>query len=231
MPDPIIVIVNASHIVTDEVVSQWAIDIQRQVTEDFAPVWGRGAQIEFKPWQTWQTATREGVWPVYINKHSTDPTALGWHDNAGNQIMGRVFVGDCVAEGIEPSIDLSHEVLEIIGDPDVRQTQTLADGRVAALEMCDPVEDDIYGYIKGQTKVSDFVLPQYFRSIAGPTNVSRFDFMGHLSGPCPALTSGGYQSLYVSGAWTQIMARNIHGNFSHRALRHGRSFRRIMGKG
>lgn len=231
MPDPIIVIVNASHVVSDDVVSQWAIDIQRQVTEDFAPIWGRGAQIEFKPWRVWDAATREGVWPVYINKHSTDPLALGWHDDAGNQIMGRVFVGDALAAGIEPSIDLSHEVLEIIGDPDIHQTQTLADGRIAALEMCDPVEDDIYGYIKGSTKVSDFVLPQYFRSLGGPANVSRFDFMGHLTGPCPALTSGGYQSMYVNGAWTQIMGRRIDGNFSHRALRHGRSFRRIMGKG
>lgn len=223
MSDPIIAIVNASNIISNEDLAQFAQDIQLQIDEDFYPIWGKRADITFTP-RHGHAPT--GSWPIYVNRHSSDPDALGWHDMQGTRIMGRIFAGDCVKYGISPSVDLSHEILEILGDPDCRQTMTLPDGRLVALEMCDPVESDRYGYVKGKTRVSDFILPPYFHPGAG---ASRFDFAGHLPGPCPALTEGGYQSIFENGQWTSIFARNVDGSFSYRALRPGRQLRRAIG--
>jgi hypothetical protein len=142
--------------------------------------------------------------------------------------MGRIYAADCLRAGISVSVDLSHEVLEMLGDPDCRQTMTLPDGRLAALEMCDPVESDSFGYVKGKTLVSDFILPPYFHPGAGAT---RFDFMSKLSGPCPILGEGGYQSLFEKGQWVSVFARLADGSFSYRSLRHGRNFRRAVGPG
>jgi hypothetical protein len=226
MPDPIIAVVNASHVVHDDEVRQWTIDIEKQIHEDFAPIWNKSASLIFR---RFGESIPDDAWPIYINKHSTDLTALGWHDDNGKLVFGRIFAQDCLDAHISVSVDLSHEILEIIGDPDIKQTITLPDGRMAALEMCDPVEDDLYGYRRGETLVSDFVLPSYFHPTT-PTNAARWDFMNHLTGPCPALTSGGYQSLYVNGEWLQAMSRQRTGLFSHRSLRHGRNYRRVMGR-
>lgn len=226
MPDPIIAIVNASRVVHDDEARQWAIDIETQVQKDFAPVWGKSASVVF---YRFGETMPDDAWPVYINKHSSDLTALGWHDDNGKLIFGRIFAQDCLDAGISVSVDLSHEILEIIGDPDIKQTVTLPDGRVAALEMCDPVEDDLYGYRIGSTLVSDFVLPTYFRPTT-PPNVSRWDFRGHLTGPCPTLTSGGYQTILANNQWSQVMSRGSKGAFSHRSVRHGRNYRRMMGR-
>lgn len=225
MSDPIIAIVNASSLIPNEALAQYSQDIQAQIDEDFYPIWGKRADITFIP-QHGRPPTDS--WPIYINKHSSDPDALGWHTQDGQKIMGRVFAGDCLKYGISVSVDLSHEVLEMLGDPDCRQTMTLPDGRLAALEMCDPVESDSFGYVKGKTLVSDFILPPYFHPGAGAT---RFDFMSKLSGPCPILGEGGYQSLYEKGQWVSVFARLADGSFSYRSLRHGRNFRRAVGPG
>lgn len=223
MPDPIISIVNASNILPNEALAQFAQDIQLQIDQDFYPIWGKRAEITFTPRHGHPP---RGSWPIYINRHSTDPDALGWHSVEGTKIMGRVYAGDCLKYGISPSVDLSHEVLEILGDPDCKQTMQLPDGRLAALEMCDPVEADSYGYMKGKTLVSDFILPPYFHPGAGAT---RFDFTSKLSGPCPTLGEGGYQSLYEKGQWVSVFARRADGSFSYRSLRQGRNFRRAVG--
>jgi hypothetical protein len=225
MPDPIIAIVNASSLIPNEALAQYSQDIQAQIDEDFYPIWGKRADITFIP-QHGHPPT--GSWPIYINKHSSDPDALGWHTQDGQKIMGRVFAGDCLKYGISVSVDLSHEVLETLGDPDCHQTMTLPDGRLAALEMCDPVEADSYAYVKGKTLVSDFILPPYFHPGAG---ASRFDFTSKLTGPCPILGEGGYQSLFEKGQWVSVFARRADGSFSYRSLRHGRNFRRAIGPG
>jgi hypothetical protein len=69
------------------------------------------------------------------------------------------------------------------------------------------------------------VLPSYFNSEPGP-----WSHGNNLSGPCPTLAEGGYQSIYVAGQWTQVMSRMGNGEFAYRALRRGRSFRRAGGK-
>jgi hypothetical protein len=62
-------------------------------------------------------------------------------------VFSRVFAADCKKYGIDWRIDLTHEAWEMRGDPNIdRQVRVANDSlgreRVAAIELCDPVEDD-----------------------------------------------------------------------------------------
>jgi hypothetical protein len=138
------------------------------------------------------------IWPIFINNKSDTAGALGWHDGEwqGRPIVfGRVFAGDCIRYGTDWRIDLTHEAWEMRGDPNIdRQVRISNDAqgreRIAAVELCDPVEDDLYAIEWHNSKVSDFILPSYFSDAGGP-----WSHGNNLDGPCPTLASGGYQSL------------------------------------
>lgn len=228
---PEIVIVNASSVLTDAEVQAVIPALQRWDDEMLRPAWG------FDPC-TYSFASRHQMpapndprWPIYVNRHSTDPGALGWHDDRAGRIFGRVFAGDCLRYGISWTVDLSHEAAEMRGDPTIDRVVTLADGRQALVELCDPVEDDRFAIDVGGVKLSDFVLPGYFGMLLGhPMGTTDppmppFDYGGHLSGPCPTLTTGGYQTLIVDGQYTQVTAMYLGGDPSYRSQRYHRSHR------
>lgn len=192
--------------------------MQIQVDRDFYPVWKDKirAPIHFV-YAANVHAIPAGAWPIYLNKHSTDPGALGWHDDQNGQIFSRVFVGDCRRYGLSPSVTLSHEALELILDPDIKRVWKMPDGRLAAFEACDAVEsDDLAVEING-VKLSDFVLPAYFST---GTRLP-FDFGHRLTGPCPDLTPGGYMSIRDKSGWTQVQADRLDGLAGRRALMKG----------
>jgi hypothetical protein len=114
------------------------------------------------------------------------------------------------------------------GDPNIdRQVRISNDAqgreRIAAVELCDPVEDDLYAIEWHNSKVSDFVLPH--TSVMQGLGLMETTWTALV----PALASGGYQSLYVGGQWVQSTARQENGKFPYRAMRNGRSFRRAGG--
>jgi hypothetical protein len=146
-------------------------------------------------------------WPVFLNRHSADAMALGWHDLQAIGTFGRCFVGDCILDGLSWTVDVSHEVAEMRGDPTIDRTWTMPDGRLALMELCDPVEDDLFAIDVGGVKLSDFVLPSYFSNHGGLGRP--WDYQGKLSGPCPTLLNGGYQSIFENGAWTQVTAMHL----------------------
>ena len=127
-----------------------------------------------------------------------------------NSIFGRVFVGDDLAYSVSPWVDASHEACETRVDPLTNRMVTLANGDRALVEVGDPVEDDLFKVVMpGFEKypMSDIVLPRYF-GMENPAGVTGYDHGGHLTAPCPALLSGGYQSLLKVGAssWSQLTA-------------------------
>jgi hypothetical protein len=79
---------------------------------------------------------------------------------------------------------ISHEVLEILGDPYITWWADGNDGRQYALEVCDPVEGD--AYVIDGVSVSNFVGPRYFSAGPGP-----YDWMRKLSAPF-SMSPGGY---------------------------------------
>lgn len=202
--------------------------LQQQLDQDFLPAWqAHGATpVTVSAVDIDAIPTLDPVcWPVFINRHSSDGGVLGWHDDENTHVFGRVFAGDCMAYGVAWQVTLSHEVLELVADPTINRTATTSDGRICALEVCDPCEDDSQAYPRASQKVSNFVLPSYFN--LEPAQNSRYDFGGHLSAPAPALTNGGYISIEDStGNWTQIDADRANGLKSARALMHG--FRRTI---
>lgn len=208
MPAPQdLIIVNASPLLTDEEVHAKVGPLQKKFDRDFHPAWQKFVplvKIDFAPAVDIPKLPRT-CWPVFLNRHSKDPGALGWHDDDSGQNVrtySRVFVGDCIRLNLDWGVTLSHEVDEMILDPNIHRVWRMPNGELAALEACDPVEDDSLGYRVDGVRMSNFVLPQYFST----NHDGPWDFRKALKGPCPALTAGGYQSITRGGRWTQIFA-------------------------
>ena len=160
--------------------------INRQVSEDFEPYWSLGARIRLegksgkKPSKI-NLADMRGDAVIYLWNGVDVEGALGYHDRNNRGIpYGFVFTEISQEIGEAWSVTLSHEVLELIADPEVN---LLAAGPHPAqpsrdvfhwYEMCDAVQAETYE-IDG-VAVSNFVLPLYFTG--GDELGGRNDFLG-----------------------------------------------------
>jgi hypothetical protein len=97
---------------------------------------------------------------------------------------------------------LSHEILEMVADPDVNlyasDYRTFRGKRhraFVAVEVCDAVQDCTY-FIKG-IQVSDFVTPEWYESKHKPGS-QRFSFKNNVDAPLTA-TPGGYMDVVIKG--------------------------------
>jgi hypothetical protein len=200
-----IVIVNASTVLHNADVDALIPSLQFKFDRDFYPAWNKYSipQVKFSFASMAEINHLDPKsWPIFLNKHSKEADALGWHDDQSGKIFSRVFVGDCIRLGLDWGTTISHEADEMILDPNIQRVWKMPNGELAALEACDPVESDALGYDVNGHKMSDFVLPAYFSTNKnGP-----YDFKHYLGSPCPALTQGGYQSVTKDGEWTQIYA-------------------------
>ncbi len=127
--------------------------------------------------------------------------------------MGKSFVGTDKIDGISWSATTSHELLEMLVDPWINLTvfdqRTNTRGRIYAYEICDAPEDDLYGYMIGNIKVSDFVTPAWFEGWRAPHS-TMFDFKSHITQPFQLL-SGGYIGYFDAsgGGWQQETAATV----------------------
>lgn len=184
----IISIINRSKYLSDEEVQRTIRAINRQVTEDFEPYWSFGAKLRLegavgkKPNKE-TLADLRGDAILYLWDKADIEGALGYHDiNFRGIPYGFVFMDLCKEMGEKWTATLSHEALELVGDP---QSNLLVQGPHPTrpkhevfhwFEMCDAVQSDEYE-IDG-IPVSNFVLPQYFT--VGEQEGSRNDFLGRL---------------------------------------------------
>lgn len=183
MPIPTIAIIDFSDL-TDAALQKAIRAINRQVTEDFMPVWGSGRRLrlyaprfeEGRPDMLSEDPVR-GDSVIYIVNEATLRGALGYHDRNSRGIpVGFVFLTP------EWTVTLSHEVLELIVDPTANVLVPGPDPRpgqgdnivLHAYEVCDAVERTSYN-IDG-VDVSNFVTPQYFTP--GDEPATRNDFLG-----------------------------------------------------
>jgi hypothetical protein len=172
--------------VSDEEIHQAVRAVNRQIAEDFAPYWGFGAKLrlegrsEKKPSEH-SLADMRGDAVLYLWDH-VDEEVAGYHLNNDRGIpYGYVFL-DLAAQLEEPwTATLSHETLELIGDPENNMFVAgphPEDHRRKVFhwfEMCDAVQDEHYEI--DNVRVSNFLLPLYFTS--GNEQGSRNDFLGH----------------------------------------------------
>lgn len=207
-------VINASTVVSDADVKKMVDAIQVQIDRDWTPAWGVPAKLSLVPHGQKPPAT---MWWQTIFDHADQAGALGYHDltSAGLPI-GKVFAKTTLDAGDLVSVTLSHEVLEMLGDPDINLIVQKGP-RAYAYEVCDAVEDDSLGYDINGVRVSDFVYPQYFETF-WHKGATKFDHLGHLSGPVPNITHGGYMSYldFATGQWKQITARLGEAGDAHR---------------
>ena len=158
--------------VSDEELQRVNRAINRQVSEDFEPYWSLGASIRLegksgkKPSKI-SLADMRGDAVIYLWDEVDVGNALGYHDRNNKGIpYGFVFTEISRELGEPWSVTLSHEVLELIADPEVN---LLAAGPHPAqpsrdvfhwYEMCDAVQAETYE-IDG-VAVSIFCPPSLF---------------------------------------------------------------------
>lgn len=179
--------------VSDEELQTVIRSINRQITEDFNPYWGMSARLRLegrsveKP-ETVQLADMRGDAVIYLWNEADIDGALGYHFQNDRGIpFGFVFTEIAKKVGEPWSVTLSHEALELIGDP---ETNLLVMGPHPDpgqarevfhwFEMCDAVQAESYG-IDG-VAVSNFVLPLYFTGTRERDEIgARNDFLGRSS--------------------------------------------------
>ena len=181
--------------------------INIQIGRDFEPYWSFAATLRLEG-HSGSTARRR---PYDLQDMRGDALLCVWDKSAsdadGEHILGArgVPVGFVYLDLSEKlaedwSVTLSHEALELLGDPQNNLTvqgshpDPKEEGRDVFhwFEMCDAVQAQTYSIDK--VTVSDFVLPLYFTS--GGERGSRNNFLGAAS-DCKGRARSGLKSFGV----------------------------------
>jgi hypothetical protein len=206
----VVSVINASDAVSDAECRALTDALQIQVSRDFAPAWRIDANLTFvakghKP--------AAGTWWLSILDDTDRAGVLGHHDLTPDGLpVGKSFAGTDKRYGYEWTVTASHELLEMLVNPDVNLTVLVhsehGDSKLYAYEVCDPCEDDAYAYTIDGIKVCNFVYPAYFQTFR-PAGSTEFDHQGKLTAPVPAILPAGYISAFdVNGTtgWQQLTA-------------------------
>ncbi len=185
MSFPTISVVNFSDLADNEV--QAAIRaVNRQIQEDFAPIWGavwdlrlHGSSFDPNDINSLVEEFIQGEAVLYLVDEPHLPGAAGYHAINGREMpYGFVFITD----PNDWTVTLSHEALELIIDPTVNVLVPGPDPRpggqnntvLHAYEVCDAVERT--SYLIDDIRVSNFITQQWFFPDDAPG--TRNDFLG-----------------------------------------------------
>jgi hypothetical protein len=162
--------------------------IGRQVAQHFQPEWGvtatlKGVALSLAGRPAPIDGQHDAI--LYLGDSAEDPTtgvenALGYHaTNHADVPYGFVYLDICQKYGENWTTTLSHEVLELVADPNATMTVAGPSPRGSHshvhydLEVCDPTQGDTY-QIDGIT-VSNFVGKAYFRLTGGSGRTDYLD--------------------------------------------------------
>lgn len=225
-------IINASTVLGDAEIKAAIPALQKQITQHFLPAWGVNAHLYFVPSGG---KPAKGHWWMAIMDNSDVAGALGYHDLTSEGLpIGKVFAATDKHYGLSWTVTISHELCEMLADPDVNLAAQISDTQFYAYETADPVEDDSLGYSIDGVLVSDFVHPEWFENLQHPAG-TKFDHAGHCSKPLQLLP-GGYMSVLnirATQGWTQIFAevKSSQEQYSKRARVGSRRERRTVPRG
>ena len=174
----LISVVNRSRTLADADLQKAVRAINRQLEEDFYPHWQFGAQLRLDsagrvPTQRDRKIAlptlpgRRGDAVIYIVDKPTMAATEGYHDDNNADVpFGFVFLKACGEGADDWTVALSHEAIELVGDP---LSNLLVQGPYPKdrrhlvfhqFELCDAVSGEYYE-IEG-VKVQNFVLPGWF---------------------------------------------------------------------
>ncbi len=180
-------IINESTAISDTEVRKICAALQKQVTGDFAPIWGAGTGAKLR-FVSKSSKPDPNAWQGIVLDNSDQAGALGYHDLTANGLpLFKAFAGDDVRDGVSVSVTMSHETLEMLADPWLTTAYQDPHGLFWAGEVCDAVEADQLGYDIGGVLVSDFITPAWFGIPGDPIS----DFKGRLTAPFQ-IAPGGY---------------------------------------
>jgi hypothetical protein len=161
-----------------------------------------------------------GAWNLILLDTSTVAGALGYHeDEQGNKIpFSDVFVKTARENQTSPVEVASHEMLEMLVDPDVAKVRTVThEGQLYIVEVADPVQGCGYDVGKPESRetgviVADFALPAWFGMAQEGAGIddTAMSFRNSVSEPF-TLAPGGYISVAPESEpeqWKQIFGRS-----------------------
>jgi len=225
-----VTIINNSTVITDAEVATVIPVLQKQVSRDFAPIWGVGALLQQA------SAPSRYAWPLYILDTADVQGALGYHEDPYGIPDGKIFAKTTEDAGLNWTVTLSHELLEALADPTCMSVRPYWYYRYA-LEVGDPVESDEFGYTIDGVLVSDFITPAWF----GPARRGAvYDFTRHCLAPRTILPAGYQLRWDPLRGWRQLVARQgvvqarkIHTvlDVTRRAGSSGRTLQRLRHQG
>lgn len=193
------------------ILNQIAAAVNTQLIQHVVPAW------KIQPWQCVfypdEKMVPKEAYRLWILDDADQADALGYHDQdpSGNA-YGKVFVNPIIkSKGTDyssansVSVTVSHEVCEIVGDPEVNCWRQKSDGMLVCQELCDAVEGEAYPITINKTNiyVSNFLYPAWFDY--APEKGSIFDHMRKLKAPF-TMTSGGYMIIMNGGQEQNIFA-------------------------
>jgi len=240
---------------SDADVQQAIRAINRQIAEDFEPYWSMGATLRLegrtgsKP-SNHKLDEMRGDAVIYLWNETDVDNALGYHATNDRGIpFGFVFTKLSAELGENWTVTLSHEALELVGDPEVN---LLAAGphpdhsdRLVFhwYEMCDAVQAQTYT-VDG-VDVSNFLLPLYFTE--NDEKGGRNDFLGANQGGAVlksfGIAPGGYVGFFdpATGQHETVTRRGdkdaekrlkikAKAGFTRRSVRYKRGLETMHGK-
>ena len=204
-----VALINASTIVTDNEVQAAMQALQTQVSRHFAPVWGINAELKFFSKEA--TPPADSWWLVILDS-SEQAAVLGYHDltNQGSP-LSKVFVSIDKQMGYQWTVTASHELLEMLVDPDINLIASVQrpgdEPMLYAYEICDPCQAEDYSYTIDAIRVSDFVFPTWFEAFQHGSNV-KFDYENKIKRPFGLLPEGYASVLDLKSGlgWHQLIA-------------------------
>lgn len=195
-----IAVINESTAIADGAVQGYLSAFTKQWNNDLKPVWGvDDVNFTFTPKGT---PPQLGSWWLVFLDDSDQANALAYHDLTNEGLpISKVFVKTLQADNASISVGATHELCEMAVDPWLNSAYQDQQGIFWAGEVCDPVEDDQYGYTIDSTLVTDFVTPNWFahRYAKGP-----MDLKSHALSEFEILSGGYAQKWDPQRGWQQV---------------------------
>src|SRR5215471_19838441 len=202
---PQIAVINESTAISDKDVQAMLSAFDQQWNKDLEPIWGvEAATFTFVPKGETPAA---GTWWVVFLDDSDQADALAYHDLTNEGLpISKVFVKTILSDKASISVGATHEICEMAVDPWLNSAYQDPQGVFWAGEVCDPVEDDQYGYKIGGTLVTDFVTPDWF---AHKNAKGVIDFKRHADTAFQVLTGGYAQKFDPESGWVQVNGKQV----------------------
>jgi hypothetical protein len=197
---PHIAVINESTAIADADVQKMIPAFTQQWNADLEPVWGVDpATFAFVPKGQSPAA---GAWWVVFLDDSDQADALAYHDLTNEGLpISKVFVKSILADKASVSVGATHEICEMAVDPWLNGAYQDPQSVFWASEVCDPVEDDKYGYSIGSILVTDFVTPNWF---GHQHSQDQIDLKGHAHAAFEVLSGGYAQKFDPQAGWQQV---------------------------